>query len=132
MLSNLQPQDSAASASTDSLAEYAALKRRLYITTLAIAGVVFTTVAIAYPINIALSYLLGMAGGLLYFRLLARSVDRIGPGQGNPSSLARLGVFVAVMLIAAKLETLEFIPTFLGFLTFKAAILLDTLRTLFE
>lgn len=112
--------------------DYASLTRRLYLTALIIAAFAFGAVLLVYPLNTALSYLLGAVGGLVYFRMLDRSVAGIGPGSrklsGGP---VRLGILALILVIAIKSGTLEILPTFLGFLTLKVAILLDTLRTLF-
>ena len=130
MLSESNPQTHV-STSGDPLADYNALKRRLYLTTLVIAAVSFLVVLITYPLFTALSYLLGAVGSLLYFRMLDRSVSQVGPGYTRIGGPARIGVFALVMVIAAKSGRFEILPTFLGFLTIKVAILFDTIRTLF-
>jgi ATP synthase protein I len=131
MLSDSQIQDASLNADSDPLAEYASLKRHLYTTALVITAVAFVAVFVAYSLNTALFYLLGAVGGLLYFRMLDRSVQRADLGGAHLGSATRVGIFALIMLIAIKSGTQAILPTFLGFLTIKLAILLYALRTLF-
>ncbi|AGY58483.1 ATP synthase subunit I [Gloeobacter kilaueensis] len=131
MVSELQADGSQPGAAEDPLAEYKALKRRIYLTTMAIAAAAFAIVLVTYSFNTALSYLVGAASGLLYLRMLDRSVSGIGAAGGKVGSFGRIGVFAAVMILVIKSGTLQILPAFFGFLTVKAAILFDTLRTLY-
>ncbi|WP_164929137.1 ATP synthase subunit I [Gloeobacter violaceus] len=113
------------------MADYHALRRRIYLTVVVIAAFAFVVIGFAYSLNTALSYLLGAGGGLLYFRMLDRSIQSIGDGDRRLGGPARVGLFAVLMVMAIKSGSLEILPTFFGFLTIKAAILVDTLRTLF-
>ena len=115
--------------SEDSMGEYQQLKRELYLITIAITAVAFVTVVLVYDLRIALSYLLGAVAGVVYLRLLAKDVDRIGNGSSK-LSLNRLALFVVLMLVAAKWHQLQILPVFLGFLTYKAALLVYLFRTI--
>jgi ATP synthase protein I len=128
MLSDMRSRQPSAA---DPLSDYDSLTRRLYLTTLVIATVAFVAVLLVYSLSVALSYLLGAVGAMLYFRMLERSVRGVSPGNRGLGGPARVGLFALIMVIAIKSGTLEVLPTFLGFLTIKAAILFDTLRTLF-
>jgi ATP synthase protein I len=106
--------------------EYANLQRRLLLATLALTLVV---TAITWPwfgASAARSLLLGGCCGLLYLRLLARSVGRIGP---DSRSLGRFQIVVPALLIvaAARIPSLELLPAFVGFLLYKPALLLQAL-----
>jgi ATP synthase protein I len=113
----------------DSMGEYQQLKRELYLITLAITTVAFVTVALVYELRVAFNYLLGAAAGVVYLRLLAKDVDKIG-NESTKLSPNRLALFVGLMLVAAKWHELQVLPVFLGFLTYKAALLVYLLRTI--
>jgi ATP synthase protein I len=126
---NTLEESSVAPSSEDSMGEYRQLKRELYLITLAITAVAFVTVVLVYDLRIALSYLLGAVAGVVYLRLLAKDVDRIG-NQSSKLSLNRLALFVVLMLVAAKWDQLQILPVFVGFLTYRAALLVYFLRTI--
>ena len=113
----------------DSMGEYQQLKRELYLITLAITVVAFVTVVLVYGWKISFSYLLGAVAGVVYLRLLAKDVDRIG-NESVKLSPNRLALFVVLMLVAAKWHQLQILPVFLGFLTYKAALLIYIFRTI--
>jgi ATP synthase protein I len=113
----------------DSMGEYQQLKRELYLITLAITTVAFVTVAFVYELRVAFNYLLGAVAGVVYLRLLAKDVDKIG-NESTKLSPNRLALFVGLMLVAAKWHELQILPVFLGFLTYKAALLVYLLRTI--
>lgn len=125
--SNLTSEPSAAdiqaSNPASSMEEYDNLKLRLLLTTLALAGIIFGLVWWFYGHITALNYLLGACVGVVYLRMLAKSVDRLG-NQTMRLGYSRLAVFVGLMIIASRWEDLRVLPVFLGFLTYKAAILI--------
>jgi ATP synthase protein I len=100
------------------------LQRRLLLATLLLTLLVSV---IAWPLfgaSAARSLLLGGSCGLLYLRLLARSVARIGP---ESRSLGRFQIVVPALLVvaAARIPALELLPALLGFLLYKPALLLQ-------
>jgi ATP synthase protein I len=115
--------------SDNSMDEYQNLKLELYLITVGVTIVAFIAVASTYGLRIALNYLLGAVAGVVYLRLLARDVDRIGNGNIRLSP-NRLAMFVVLIIVAAKWHQLQVLPVFLGFLTYKAAILIYLLRTI--
>jgi ATP synthase protein I len=117
--------------SDNSMDEYQQLKLELYLITVGITIVAFIAVATTYGWRIALNYLLGAVTGVVYLRLLARDVDRIGNGKANLSP-NRLAMFVVLMIVAAKWQQLEVLPVFLGFLTYKAALFIYMLWTVWQ
>jgi ATP synthase protein I len=121
--------ESVARSAEDSMGEYQQLKRELYLITLAITVVAFVTVVVIYGWKISFSYLLGAVAGVVYLRLLAKDVDRIG-NESVKLSPNRLALFVVLMLVAAKWHQLQILPVFLGFLTYKAALLIYIFRTI--
>jgi len=117
----------------DANAEYEQLKRRLLSSTLIIAALGFAITWLNYGLNIALSYGLGACVGTLYLRQLAKSVDRIGASaSGFQFGSPRLALFVALVIVATKWKQLSFLPVFLGFLTYKMAILVYAIQIFFK
>jgi ATP synthase protein I len=108
--------------------EYYQLQQNLLLTTLAFTGVIFFSVWLAYSLPIALNYLIGACGGVVYLRMLARDVENMSRSK-PPLISGRLGLFVGLMILATQLNQLQIIPIFLGFLTYKAAIVVYVLRT---
>lgn len=92
------------------------------------AGVIFGSVWIFYSLNIALNYLIGACTGVVYLRMLARKVEQLGRGKDR-LGYTRLVLLVGIVLIASRWNQLQILPIFLGFLTYKAAIIFYMLRT---
>ena len=102
--------------------EYNRLKLRLILITLGAGVVIGLAVGVWYGWNIALSYAVGALVGTVYFRMLTKSVDRLG-SESNRLGFSRLGLFVLLIVVAAKSDQLEILPAFLGFMTYKVAVL---------
>jgi ATP synthase protein I len=121
IISQVVVENSSASVS-DGMEDYDRLKFKLLVLTIASGVVIGLAVWFWYGWKIALSYAVGSLVGTVYFRMLTKSVDRLG-GESNGLGLSRLGLFVILIAIAAKSEYLEILPAFLGFLTYKVAVL---------
>lgn len=119
---------SALSESHSSMQDYYALQHELFVTTIVLSTVIFATVWGVYSLSSALSYLLGSCVGIVYLRLLAKSVERIGEQNKRRGSPPRLALFVGLVIVALQWNQLQFMPVFLGFLTYKAALIVYTLR----
>lgn len=115
----------------DSMREFVAYQRKLMV----IAAVLGIAIALfiwpVYGIHAAVSFLLGSAVGSAYFRLLGRHVESLGKGRDRLGQL-RFVVVSLAFIISLRWEVLEFLPTFLGFLTIKVAILGDGLWTIYQ
>ncbi len=110
-----------------SMSEYYKLQQLLLRFTVAISGIVFPCIWISYSLNTALSYVIGACAGVIYLKMLSRSVAQLGRQRKNLGS-GRLAVFIGLILIATQWHQLEVIPAFLGFLTYKAALIVYTLQ----
>ncbi|MBE9158924.1 ATP synthase subunit I [Nodosilinea sp. LEGE 06152] len=115
-------------ASADAMAEYYQLQQNLLLTTLSFSGVIFVSVWLVYSLPIALNYLIGACGGVVYLRMLAKSVANIGRGSARLGS-GRLALVVGLVLVATQWQQLQVVPVFLGFLTYKGALIAYTLWT---
>ena len=100
------------------------LQRRLLLATALVSLVTVPIVALTLNLTVAGSVLVGSCAGLLYLRLLARSVARL---NDQSRGLGRLQLVVPTLLVvgAAKLPQLEILPAFLGFLLYKPALILQ-------
>ncbi|HIK30614.1 MAG TPA: ATP synthase subunit I [Oscillatoriales cyanobacterium M59_W2019_021] len=107
--------------------EYARLKQELYGVTLALMGVIFVSVWVLYALPVALNYLLGATVGIVYLRMLARDVDRISQ-DFRSFSKTRFAVFIGAIVLATQVEQLQIVPIFLGFLTYKATLIVYMVR----
>lgn len=113
-----------------SMQEFYQLYQELLVTTLALTGVIFISVWIFYSLNIALNYLLGACAGVLYLRMLAKDVERLGT-EKQQLSKTRLALLVALILLASRWNQLQILPIFLGFLTYKATLIIYVVRVAF-
>lgn len=119
---NSHPESEPQPVTNNSMDEYYHLKKSIFFVTLMIAGVVCLGIGFLSTWSNALSYLIGALGGMLYFRMLAKNVEKLSPE--NPSSnLGRFAVLAGLVIVGAKWELLNVFPLILGFLTYKAAIL---------
>jgi len=112
--------------SSSAMEEYFQLQQFLLYCTLAFTAFIFVFVWGFYSLPVALNYLIGACTGVVYLRMLAKNVANLGPGRQRISS-GRLALFVGLILVAARWNQLEVMPVFLGFLTYKAAIIAYTL-----
>ncbi|NET34531.1 MAG: ATP synthase subunit I [Cyanothece sp. SIO1E1] len=108
--------------------EYFKLQKELLSVTLVLTGIIFVSVWIFYSLNIALNYLIGASGGMVYLRLLAKSVEQLGR-QKDHLGKTQLAIFIGLIVFASQLDQLRIIPIFLGFLTYKAAVIVYMFRT---
>jgi ATP synthase protein I len=121
-------QESSSSSETkNSMEEYYQLQQSLSLVTLISIAIIFVPVWIFFSLNTALNYLLGAVTGVLYLRLLARDVERLGQQQQRLGAKG-LAVFAVLIIVASRWQQLHVMPVFLGFLTYKISIIFYTLK----
>jgi ATP synthase protein I len=113
-----------------SMQEFYQLYQELLVITLVLTGIIFVSVWIFYSLNIALNYLLGACTGVLYLRMLAKDVERLGRGKQQLSK-TRLALLIILILLASRWNQLQILPIFLGFLTYKATLIIYVVRVAF-
>jgi len=112
-------------ASIASSEEYSQLQMRLFRATLLLSLVFIAVGAILYGPKAALSLLAGSLSGLLYLRLLARSIGKLGKSTKGVGKIQLL-VPVLLFLAVSKLPELELLPALLGFLLYKPSLVIQT------
>ncbi|KAJ1688395.1 hypothetical protein LUZ63_019785 [Rhynchospora breviuscula] len=118
-----------------SMQQYNKLKEKLQILTLGIGGIGVVSAYFSYSPEIAASFGAGLAGSLVYIRMLGRTVDSMASSSGGLMRGAvgqpRLLVPVALVMIYNRwneilvpqygLMHLELIPMLVGFFTYKVS-----------
>jgi ATP synthase protein I len=111
--------------------EFYQLAQELLAVTLVLTGIVFICTWIFYSLNIALNYAIGACTGVVYLRMLAKDVERLGT-EKKQLSKTRLALLIGLILLASRWNQLQILPIFLGFLTYKAALIIYVIRTAFR
>ncbi|BAY88297.1 putative ATP synthase protein I [Tolypothrix tenuis PCC 7101] len=114
----------------NSMGEFYQLYQKLLVITLVLTGIIFISVWIFYSLNIALNYLIGACTGVVYLKMLAKDVERLG-GEKKRLSKSRFALFIGLIVLATQWHELQILPIFLGFLTYKATLLVYTVQTAF-
>jgi len=113
-----------------SMQEFYQLYQKLLAITLVLTGIIFISVWIFYSLNIALNYLIGACTGVVYLKMLAKDVERLG-GEKKGLSKNRFALIAIPIILASQWHQLHILPIFLGFLTYKATLLLYMVQTAF-
>ncbi|QLE57715.1 ATP synthase subunit I [Nostoc sp. TCL26-01] len=113
-----------------SMEDFYQLYQRLLVITLALTGIIFISVWIVYSLNIALNYLIGACTGVVYLRMLAKDVERLS-SEKKQLSKGRFALFIGLIILATQWHELQIVPIFLGFLTYKATLLVYMVQIAF-
>ncbi|WP_244892623.1 ATP synthase subunit I [Candidatus Synechococcus spongiarum] len=105
------------------MAEFFCLRQRVLRLTLSVTIVAGLLAGLVWDLQTCFSLLAGAAAGILYLLLLSRSVERLGK-RSNKLGKAHLAAPVLLFILALRLQGLDFLPAFFGFLLYKPAILL--------
>lgn len=111
-----------------SMQEFYQLYQKLLAITLVLTGIIFISVWIFYSLNTALNYLIGACTGVVYLKMLAKDVERLG-GEKKGLSKNRFALIAIPIILASQWHQLHILPIFLGFLTYKATLLLYMVQT---
>lgn len=124
------PAEVSAQTQMQSGGEYDQLRHRLLVTTVATSAAIACLLAWFYPANIVANYLLGAAVGLVYLRMLGRGVARLGSANRQLGGPQRLALFAGLIIVATQVDSLQVLPIFFGFLTYKIALFVYAFQTL--
>ncbi|MEM9005436.1 MAG: ATP synthase subunit I [Cyanobacteria bacterium P01_F01_bin.86] len=111
---------------SSAMEDYYRLQAQLLRLTVVFSAIIFFSVWFGYSLHIALNYLIGACVGVVYLRMLSKNVERLGQSAGGVSG-GRLALVALLILVASQWNQLEIMPAFLGFLTYKAALIGYTL-----
>ena len=97
-----------------SMEDYYQLQNELFYWTLGFSLLAFISVWMAYSPNTALNYIIGACSGVVYLKLLARSVEQLGRSKSKVGK-NQLALFIGLIVVATQVDQLQIIPIFLGF-----------------
>lgn len=106
------------------MGDFERLQQRMLLATTIAAALAVPIACIAFGWTNGLSLLIGALAGLLYLRLLARSVARLGEASRSLSKVQLL-VPVVLVLASARIPQLQLVPALVGFLLYKPALLVQ-------
>lgn len=115
-----------AAISANGMDHFHRLQRRLIVATAMASALAVPSTALLFDAATAMNLLVGALAGLLYLRLLARSVARLGPGQRSVGKLQLL-VPIVLTLVASRIPQLHILPCLIGFLLYKPALIVQAI-----
>ena len=107
--------------------EYMQLQLRIFILTLVLTVFSVLISAIFFDFQVAISILIGALSGILYLRLLARGIEKLGK---TSMSVIKIQLLVPVVLFfsVSQFQQLELLPALLGFLLYKPSLIVQFMR----
>ncbi len=123
---SIEMESSQTSSENFSSEEYVSLQLRIFKINLVLAVFLALLTTIFLDLYSAISLLIGAFSGMLYFRLLAKSIGSLGK---NSSSVSKFQLIVPVflVLVVIKQPQLNLIPALLGFLLYKPSLIIQAL-----
>jgi len=106
--------------------EYTQLQLRIFRMTLIFTAFAVIAIGILIDFQAAMSLLVGALAGILYLRLLARGIGKLGKDSMSPSKIQLL-VPVVLVISASRFSQLELLPALLGFLLYKISLIVQFL-----
>ena len=118
--------DSSEKSSEEFSYEYTQLQLRIFRLTLILSSFAVLITAIFFDIRASISLLIGACSGILYLRLLARGIGKLGKSS---MSVSKVQLLVPILLFFAvsRVPQLELLPAFLGFLLYKPSLIVQFL-----
>ena len=118
--------DSSEKSSEEFSYEYTQLQLRIFRLTLILSAFAVLITAIFFDIPASISLLIGACSGILYLRLLARGIGKLGKSS---MSVSKVQLLVPILLFFAvsRVPQLELLPAFLGFLLYKPSLIVQVL-----
>ncbi len=106
--------------------EYVQLQQRIFLVTLGLTVLAVAITAIFFDLQASISVLVGAFCGVLYLRILARSVEKLGKSS---KSVGKVQLMIPVLLVLAvsRLPQLDLLPSLLGFLLYKPSLIIQIL-----
>jgi ATP synthase protein I len=118
--------DSSANKSGDLSDEYTKLQLRIFRVSILITALAVSISLIFFGAQFSFSLLLGAFSGILYLRLLARGIGKLGK-TSKAVSKVQLLVPVVLVLVVSKLPDLQLLPALLGFILYKPSLIIQFL-----
>ncbi|ABX09507.1 hypothetical protein [Prochlorococcus marinus] len=106
--------------------EYVQLQSAIFKLAFVLSTLAVGFTAIAIDFHSSISVLVGALSGLIYLRLLARSIGRLGV-QSQSVGKAQLLVPVVLVVVVTKLPQLDLLPSLVGFLLYKPSLIIQFL-----
>ena len=127
----LGPEPSENLASSEKLSEeltneYMQLQLRIFRSTLIITTFAVLITAIIFDIHSAISLFLGASAGILYLRLLARGIGKLGKSSMSVSKVQLL-VPIVLFFAVSRFPQVELLPALLGFFLYKPSLIVQFL-----
>ncbi len=106
--------------------EYVQLQQRIFRSALFVSALAVAITLIFFDLKVSISLLVGALSGLLYLRLLARSIGKLGKTSKSVGKI-QLVIPVVLVVVVSKFPQLELIPALLGFLLYKPSLILQVI-----
>jgi len=104
--------------------EYGSLQLRIFKTTLLLTVIAVISAFIFFDLQASISLLVGAFSGILYLRLLARGIGKLGKTSMSISKIQLL-VPVLLVILVSKIHFLELWPALVGFILYKFSLIVQ-------